>query len=123
MSRKVIFTFPVASSTFTKTADKDEIAAFRQKNMLPDRSGELSSHPLNSVVIGEGLVSGVSFAKVWREHPDGIFDVRLLNANNSNHYLSVRGSDKERAIRYFANWMERELGIPSDSIEWRAHSL
>lgn len=95
--------------------------AFKQRNTLPDRSGELSSHPLNGVVIGEGFVSGGSFAKVWRQQAEGTFDIRLLQINSSNHYLSVRGLDMQRAIRYFANWMERDLGIPSDSIEWRMH--
>ena len=92
--------------------------AFKRLNGLPYISNELNSVPANGVWAGECLHAGVSYAKVWRETPDNMFNITTVQPRvGSNHYTSVRDKDEARAKRYFTMRMQRDHGLDGP-LEW-----
>ena len=93
---------------------------FRKENTIPDRCGESVNAPGDGILVSEGLLSGVPYAKVWRGASTGDFTVKTIQGDglNQNTFWTVRHKDEERAKRYFARWMERDYGISAKALQW-----
>lgn len=93
--------------------------AFIRHHGLPTIFGNMESVPTDGVWVGEGLVDGSSYAKVWRETSTALTNIKTVEPYVGNdNYWTVRDRDESRARRYFTMRMERDFGLTTGSLEW-----